>query len=178
MSSDQGLVEGFVDIEVLPDLRARLGGESQLHLPLLLLDCCDGYRLVNHFCQVGLCEDERDGLLGLDIRNFGLPSRDALEGGLLIAGDANHEAVRVLVLHFAVDSEMLITGRVVDLDFQLLLLNILDALVDIKHGRLVVLAERVVQIVGDEAGLAHGRVACQHHLDFLRSRVMRVLALP
>ena len=72
---------------------------------------------------------------------------------------------------------MLVTRRVVNLDLDLLLLHILDALVDVEDGRLVYVSVGVVQVVGDHARLAHGGVARQHQLErFLTGLVLAVAA--
>ena len=47
---------------------------------------------------------------------------------------------------------MLVTGRIVNLDLKLDLLHILDAPVDVQDGGLVLFRERVIEVVGDEAG--------------------------
>ena len=76
-------------------------------------------------------------------------------GFFSVGSDADHETICVLILNLAVDTEVLVAGGIVNLDFALLLLNILDALVHIQHRWLVILGERVVEVVGDEARFAH-----------------------
>ena len=52
-----------------------------------------------------------------------------------------------------------------DLDAELLLVHILDALVHVQDRRLIVLRERVVQIVRDQAGLTDCCVTAENQLD-------------
>ena len=63
---------------------------------------------------------------------------------------------------------MFISARIVDLELNLLLLDVLGASVDIEHGRLVILLEFVLKVVFNEAGLADGGVADEHNFDLLR----------
>ena len=85
----------------------------------------------------------------------------------MVAGDADHEAIGSLVLHLTVHTEVLITRRVMDLDAQLLLVNILDTLVHVEDRRLIVLGERIVQVVRNETGLTDCGIAAQNQLDVL-----------
>ena len=68
---------------------------------------------------------------------------------------------------------MLITTSVVDFNFDLLLLDTLYAPVDIEHCWLVVIRERVTQVIGDQAGLADGGVTREHELESLCSCLIR-----
>ena len=69
----------------------------------------------------------------------------------MIGGDANEEDNRILVLHLTVDAKMFVTRCVVDLDLYLLLLDVLDALVDVQDGGLVILRKCVMEIIRDKA---------------------------
>ena len=86
---------------------------------------------------------------------------------MVVRCDANHEHVRILVLNLTIDTEMLVTGGIVNLDLDLLLLDVLDAPVDIEHGRFVILGEAVVQVVRDQARLTDSSVSCQDELQGL-----------
>ena len=86
---------------------------------------------------------------------------------MVVRCDANHEHVRILVLNLTIDTEMLITGGIVDLDLDLLLLDVLDAPVDIEYGRFVILGKAVVQVVRDQARLTDSSVSCQDELQGL-----------
>ena len=101
--------------------------------------------------QVTLGEDQGNGLRRLDVLDLKLPFTDTLEGRRLIGGDANEEDIRILVLHLTVDAKMFVTRCVVDLDLYLLLLDVLDALVDVQDGWLVILRKCVMEIIRDEA---------------------------
>ena len=54
-----------------------------------------------------------------------------------------------------------------DLELNLLLLHVLGASENIKHGRLVVLSENVLEVVANKAGFADGGVADEHNFDHL-----------
>ena len=86
---------------------------------------------------------------------------------MVVRGDANHEHVSVLVLDLTIHAEMLVTAGVVNFDFDLLLLDVLDAPVDIEHGRFVILGKAVVQVVRDQARLTDSSVSCQDELQGL-----------
>jgi hypothetical protein len=46
-----------------------------------------------------------------------------------------------------------------DFNVDLLILNVLDAPVDVKDGWFVIFTERIIQIVADQARLSYGCVA-------------------
>ena len=91
-----------------------------------------------------------------------------------VARDANQEAVRILILHLSVDSEMLVARSIVDLNLNLLAIDVLGAAEDVEDSRLVFIGERVLQEVRDEAGLTYRGVADEHELELLWS--VRVLS--
>lgn len=62
---------------------------------------------------------------------------------------------------------MLITTSIVDFNFDLLFLDTFDAPVDIEHCWLVVIRERVLQVIGYQTGLADGGVTREHELELL-----------
>jgi len=68
---------------------------------------------------------------------------------------------------------VLITTSIVDFNFDLLFLDTFDAPVDIEHCWLVVLRERIVQVIGDEAGLTDGGVTREHELERLCAFLIR-----
>ena len=86
---------------------------------------------------------------------------------MVIGGDADHEDVGAHILGPAIDTEVLITTRIMDLNLYLLFLDIFGALVDVKYCRLVILRERIVEIVTDQARFTNGGVADEHYFDFL-----------
>ena len=83
----------------------------------------------------------------------------------MVAGNADHEAISSLVLNLSVHTQVLITGSIVDLDAELLLVHILDALVHVQDRRLIILRERVVQIVRDQTRLTDCCVTAKNQLD-------------
>ena len=85
----------------------------------------------------------------------------------MVAGHADHEAISSLVLNLSVHTQVLITGSIVDLDAELLLVHILDALVDVQDRRLIVLREGIMQVIRDKARLTDCRIAAENQLDLL-----------
>ena len=67
---------------------------------------------------------------------------------------------------------MLISAGVMDLNLDLGFLDVFDAAVDVKHRRLVVIREAILQVVANEAGFADRGVADEH--DFYLLRCVRV----
>ena len=67
----------------------------------------------------------------------------------MIGRDADSKHITAFVLLFPVDTEVLVTGRITDLELDLILVDVLGAAVDVKHGGLVLLAEFVPQVVDD-----------------------------
>ena len=49
---------------------------------------------------------------------------------------------------------MVISARIVDLQLNLLLFDVLGAPENIKHGRLIILRENIFEVVSNEAGFA------------------------
>ena len=101
-------------------------------------------------------------LHSLNVLNLDLPSVHRLERFLVVACDADHEAVSSPVLNFTVDAKMLITAGIVDLDLDLVLLDGFDAPIYIQYRRFVVLRERIVKVVRDETRFTNRRVSDQH----------------
>lgn len=91
---------------------------------------------------------------------------------MVVRGDANHEHVGVLVLHLTIHAEMLVTAGIVNFDLDLLLLHVLDAPVDIEHGRFVILGETVVEVVRNQARLTDRSVSRQDELKGLLTSVI------
>jgi len=90
---------------------------------------------------------------------------------------AAYEAISFLVMCLLVEAEVLITTGIVDFNIDLLLLDTLDAPVDIEHCWLVVIRKLIVQEIDDQAGLADGGVTCEHELERLCSCLIRSLSL-
>ena len=167
----QGSGKRFVDVEVLPLHRTGRIGCHKARLFLLLFYLRERDGIIYHSFNIQhifFCQDNRDGLLCFDFLNFCLPSVDALQWVLIINSDADHKAVCVLVLDFAINSELVVAAGVVDFDLILLLLNILDAAVHVKDSWLVVLRELVEQVVGYHCRLSNCRVTHKHNLDLDR----------
>ena len=101
--------------------------------------------------------------------DLSLPSAHVFQGLLIVAGHADHECVSVLVLYLAVDTEVLVTTGIVDLELELLILDILKASEHIKHSRFVVIVVRIVQVIRDHARLTSACVTDQHKLQILLS---------
>ena len=60
---------------------------------------------------------------------------------------------------------MIISTRVMDLDIDLDFLDVLGTAEDIKHGRLVILREAILQVVAYEARFADRSVADKHDFN-------------
>ena len=74
--SHQGLVEGLVDVEVLPLFGGSLAGALEttfLALVSQLFKGDFGLLVVNEFSHVALCKNEHDRLCGLDFLDFVAP---------------------------------------------------------------------------------------------------------
>ena len=156
-------------IKVFPFFGARgVAGLEALYL-LLSLDFLERDWLVHQRFQVLLREHEADGLVRLYRLNLALPLRDVLEAGPLVHSDTDHEAVCVLILHLAIDAQMLVAARVVDLHVVLPLLHVLHPTVHVQHRRLILLLELVEQIVCNHGGFTDCRIADQDAFDFYRS---------
>ena len=67
----------------------------------------------------------------------------------------------------AIDTEMVISACVMDLDFYLLAFDVLCAPVHVQHGRLVLLRELIVQIVVDQARFSDRGVTHEDQFDLL-----------
>ena len=63
---------------------------------------------------------------------------------------------------------MLISAGIMNLNLDLRFLDSLGAAVDVKHCRLVVFAEAILNVVANEAGFADRGVADEHDFDLLR----------
>ena len=72
-----------------------------------------------------------------------------------------------MVLGLTIGSQMVITTRIVDLELHLTTFDVLGALVYIKHGRLVLLRELIVEIVVNQASFTNGGISYENHLDLL-----------
>lgn len=156
------LVERLVHIEIFPSFGACTGGDLECHLLSFLLDIDFSHAgvVVKRFYQVGLGQKQSDGFLSFDLLDLRFPPCYALKRSQLVASDTDDEGVRSRVLDLAVHTKMFIAGRVMDLNFNLLLLHVLDALVDIQDSWLIVIREGVVEVVRDEARFTGGGVPC------------------
>ena len=167
VSGDQSLVKGLVDIEVLPLFGRGLAGALETTSLALGRQRFEGDKLVfiDDISHITLCQDEHDGLWWLNFLDLVAPLVDIIEAWLLVAGNADHEAISSLVLNLSVHTKVFITGCIVDLDAELLLVHILDALVDVQDRRLIVLREGVMQVIRDKAWLTDCCIAAENQLD-------------
>ena len=151
-----------MDVEVAPLFRSSLRASLETHLLGRLYDVLLGDGFFDFILEIALRQDEHDGLRSLNILNLDLPSIHVLKRFFVVASYANHEAVRTPVLHFAVDAEVLITTRIVNLDLELVLVDGLDATIHVQYGRLIVFRERIVEVVSDETRLTDRCVSNKH----------------
>lgn len=101
---------------------------------------------------------------------------DVIQRVTAVYRDADHEYICFLELNLAIRAQVVISARIVDLELNLLLLDVLGASEDIEHGRLVIVCENVLEVVFNEAGLADGGVADEHNFDHLWSFVINHFA--
>ena len=94
--------------------------------------------------QVALSHNEPYGYLTFSTSHFAHPLSDMLEGGSLVAGDANEEDVSAVVSDLSVAVELLVAARVMYLYVDLSLFDTLNTSIDIKNGRLILISERVL----------------------------------
>ena len=169
----ESLVKCIVDIEVLPGFRRGWHGALAALCFAGLSQCWNFDRIFGIILQVPLCQDQEDRFLALNFHDFRLPLANVFKWLWNVACDANHEAVSVLILHFSVDSKMLVAGSIVNFNLYLLAIDVLGAAEDVEDSRLVIITELVLQEVRDEAWLAYRGVADKHQLELLWSvRVM------
>ena len=102
-----------------------------------------------------------------DALDFILPLFNAFIRSLAVDGDANNEDIGALVLGLPIDTQMLISTSIVDLNLYLTAFDVLGAPVDVQHGRLVTLRELIVEVVMNQARFSDGGVAYEDHLYFL-----------
>ena len=167
ISGDQDSVEGFMYIKVFPYLRWCLGPYLKTYFCLLSFYLFNSHAIFEKLYQVSLGQDECRGFSNLGLLNFFLPIFDIIKGVFTVGGCANHKGVRILELGLAVDTEMLVTWSIVDFDLDLPILDVLGPPVDIEDGRLVFLAEDVVNVVPDQARLTDFSVSYQNELKGL-----------
>ena len=156
-----------MDIKVLPLFRASLWNALHTEVLLLLLEHIYGDWVLDKFDQVFLRQAQSDRDTGKVLEDLWTPLVDAIEWVLVVGGDADHEDISAYVLGLTIDAEVLISTGIMDLDLHLLFLDILDASVDVEDCRLVVLRERIVEIVTDQARFTNRGVADEHYFDFL-----------
>ena len=164
----------FVHVKVCPYLGAGLAValKSSFHLCLLNLFIRD--RVINYarFRKIRLRQHEHHRGSWLNILDLQLPIIYVFEGILRVDRHADHKYVGIFELRRTVHAQMLISAGVVDLNHDLGFLDVFDALVDVKHRRLVVIREAILQVVANEAGFADRGVADEH--DFYLLRCVRI----
>ena len=136
--------EGLVHVEVRPLFRGSLRSHLKLMIFFCFLDCVKGHCIFNLVLKVRLSQNDSNRFVGLNLLNFCLPARDIVEGLRLVARDANHEDVSILILHLSINAEVLVTRRVMNLKLDLLPTYILDAYVDVEDGRFVIVIVSIV----------------------------------
>ena len=137
-------------VEIVPLFRAGLGLSLEAMLLYFILNSVHIDVFIQFFHEIALRQDKHDRLHCFDVLNLNLPSIHVIERFLAVASYANHETVSAPVLHFSVDTKMLITTSVVDLDLELVLLDGLDATINVQYRWLVVLSKGIVKVVSNE----------------------------
>ena len=108
ISGCEDLGECFMDVEVLPFFRRSWHGTLKSLLASFISEFFDRDRVIHDLLKVALREDEHSRLVALNFVDLVSPSINAIEGGSRVGGDANHEAIGVLVLDTPVDVEVLV----------------------------------------------------------------------
>ena len=137
---------------------------------MVILSCLD--LLVGHLTalrllaeQVCLGEYQHHWLVRFDLRNLVLPPVNIIERVWVWHRHTYHKHVRAPVLSGTIDTKMIVSARVMDLDIDLDFLDVLGTAEDIKHGRLVILREAILQVVAYEARFADRSVADKHDFN-------------
>ena len=128
---------------------------------------CDGVLILYVIGQVALREHKDDRCAHNGVLDLSLPLLDAGIWDLVIDGDTDHEDIGALVLGLPVDTQMVISTRIVDLNLYLTAFDVLCALVHIQHSRLILLRELIVEVVVDQARFTDGGVAHEDDFYFL-----------
>ena len=97
-----------MDVEVLPFFRRSRHGTLKSLLTSFISEFFDRDRVIHDLLKIALREDEHSRLVALNFVDLVSPSINAIEGGSRVGGDANHEAIGVLVLDTPVDVEVLV----------------------------------------------------------------------
>ena len=149
------LCEQVMHIKVVPLLTRRQPMRLE---PIIVLLGCDhslGHGVVRVVKQVLLGQADHNGGAGDDTSDLTGPLGHIFAGFFGVYRDTDNEDVCAHILHFAVLGEGCVAARIVDLDLNLLLPDILRPAVQIEHGRLVILRKLIVQVVPYKARLAH-----------------------
>ena len=161
------LVERFVDVVVLPDLRGSFDDGLHAHFVALALQVLQRDRVGGDRPKIALRADEHDRRLFADLPDLDSPSLHALQAISVVDGDAEHEAVGFVVADLTIDTEVWVAAIVVDLKLDLLLFKLLWAAEDVKHVRLISLIEDLLLVIHDQTGLTHGTITDKNKLDRL-----------
>ena len=60
---------------------------------------------------------------------------------------------------------MLISTRIMDLNLDLAVIDVLCALVHVQHGWLILLRERIVEVIVNQARFTDGGISHENHFD-------------
>ena len=164
------LVERFVDVVVLPDLRRSLDDGLHAHFVALALQVLQRDRVGSDRPEIALRADEHDGRLFADLPDLDPPPLHALQAVSVVDGDAEHEAIGFVVADLAIDTEVRVAAIVVDLKLYLLLFKLFRAAEDIQHVRFISLVEDLLLVIHDQTGLTNGAITDENELDRLFSR--------
>ena len=162
-----GLEESCVDVSVLHSkLRARLTESRKGIIPFHHLKFLRVDRRLGVWPKVTLCshEDYRSGWA--DISNLGLPSlkRFGIDCAFVVEGDAEHEAVGLVVGNLPVGAEEPVTTRIVEFKHHLLALVGFGSSENIKHCWLVVFVEDLIFVLVNQTRLTDSSVTHEHNL--------------
>ena len=173
-----GLVECFVDVVVLPDLRRSLDDGLHAHFVALVLQVLQRDRVGSDRPEIALRADEHNGRLFADLPDLDPPSLHALQAVSVVDGDAEHEAVSFVVADLAIDTEVRVAAIVVDLKLYLLLFKLFRPTEDVQHVRFISLIEDLLLVIHDQTGLTNGAITDENKLYRLLSRGVSSWELP
>ena len=157
-----GLVEGPIDIVILPGLRRRLNDCLQAHFVAFVLEVFQRDRVGSDKSEIAFGAYEHDRRVLANLPDLCAPALHAVQTDLVVDGHAEHEAVGPVVADLAVYTKVWIAAVVMDLELDLLTLELLGTAENIKYVRLVCLIEDLLLVVHDQTRLTHGAIADKH----------------
>ena len=152
------LVERFINVVVLPDLRRSLDDGLHAHLIALALQVWQRDRVGSGRPKIALRADENNRRLFADLPDLDPPSLYVLQTISVVDGDAEHEAVSFVVANLTIDTEVRVAAIVMDLKLYLLLFKLLWTTEDVKDVRFISFVENLLLVIHDQTRLTDGTI--------------------